>query len=88
MKLDEEPATPEPEPVPDPWPKPVPKPVPKPIAPKPDTNADLKRERAERLKELKAAAEDKESPLDPITVQVQEREIEADYQRKLAERKS
>lgn len=50
--------------------------------------ADLDKEREERLREVKEAAEDPENMLDEITVQVQEREIEADYQRKLAERKS
>lgn len=69
--------------------KPVtPKPVPAPVVVKPDPNADLKLEREQRLKELKAAAEDPESPLDEITIEAQRREIEADFQRKIAERKS
>lgn len=88
IKVDEDPIDREPEPAPDPWQNPVPKPVPKPVAPKPDPNADLKRERAARLKDLREAAADPDNPLDPITVGAQEREIEADYQRKLAERKS
>jgi len=46
----------------------------------------LDAERDQRLKELKAAIEDPENPLDEITAGAQEREIEADYQRKLAER--
>ncbi len=54
---------------------------------KPETS-DLDKEREERLKELKEAAEDPENMLDPVTVGIQEREIEADYQRKLAERLS
>ena len=58
------------------------------VEPKPDPNSDLDRERAERLKELKEAAEDPENLLDEITVGAQEREIEADYQRKIAGRKS
>ncbi len=51
-------------------------------------HADLDAERDQRLKELKAAAEDQDNPLDEITVGAQEREIEADYRRKIAERLS
>lgn len=60
-----------------------------PAKPKSNVNTtDLDKEREERLKELKEAMEDPDNPLDEITVGAQERDIEADYQRKLAERMS